>query len=59
MAIPLRSILSLTERQIENSKIELDMKYGRTRKPFVDRWLNRPKSERRQAGRGQLSTDSG
>ena len=46
MGIPLNSILNLTEEQIDNSKIELNMKDGRTREPFIDRWLDRPESER-------------
>ena len=46
MGIPLNSILNLTEERIENSKIELNMNDGKTKEPFIDRWLDRPEDER-------------
>lgn len=46
MKIPLNNILNLTEEQIENSKIELNMNDGTTKEPSIDRWLSRPESER-------------
>ena len=36
MNIPLNSILNLTEERIENSKIELNMKYLREISPAAD-----------------------
>ena len=46
MNIPLNSILNLTDERIENSKIELNMNDGKTKEPFIDRWLDRPEDER-------------
>lgn len=46
MKIPLNRILNLTEDQIKNSKIELNMTDGTTKEPFIDRWLNRSEKER-------------
>ena len=52
MNIPLNSILNLTEEQIKGSKIELNLFDGGTHEAFIDRWLERPESER-AAGRAK------
>lgn len=39
MGIPLNSILNLSEEDIANSKIELNMDAGRGGESFMDRWL--------------------
>lgn len=46
MGIPLNNILNLSEDQIRNSKIELNMLYGKNGQPFIDRWLELPEEER-------------
>lgn len=46
MRIPLNSILNLTDEQVANSKIELNMAAGKRGEPFIDRWLDRPESEK-------------
>lgn len=46
MGIPLNRIFNLTEDQVRNSKIELNMVDGSTREAFIDRWLERPEEER-------------
>lgn len=46
MGIPLNSIFNLTEEQIGNSKIELNMNDGASREPLIDRWLDRPEDEK-------------
>ncbi|MBM6786035.1 hypothetical protein H6A33_07465 [Collinsella tanakaei] len=47
MGIPLNSALNLSEKQIENSKIELNTRTGTTQVPFIDMWLERTEEERR------------
>lgn len=42
MNIPLNSILNLSEDQINNSKIELNMSLGKGGEAFIDRWLDQP-----------------
>ena len=39
MEIKLNSILGLTEEEIANSKIELNMNPGSGGEPFLERWL--------------------
>ena len=49
MAIKLNDILHLTEEQIENSRIELNMTAGRYGEAFISRWLELP-SEAKKSG---------
>ncbi|MDM8289614.1 GIY-YIG nuclease family protein [Slackia piriformis] len=48
MGIPLNSILRLSEEQIKNSKIELNMNAGSRGNAYIDMWLKRPEAEKQQ-----------
>lgn len=47
MGIPLNSILNLTEEQIKNSKIELNITYKEGNASFIDLWTGHSEEERR------------
>lgn len=46
MDIPLNSIFNLTESQIRNSRVELNIKDGATEQPFIDHWLECSEKDR-------------
>lgn len=46
MELLLNNILNLTDKQINNSKIEFNMNIGKGGKPFIDRWLKCSEVER-------------
>ena len=46
MTIALNKIFNLTETEIKNSKIELNMKAGKDGESFLDRWLRRSEIEK-------------
>lgn len=46
MSILLNEVLHLTEEEISNSKIELNMTVGKKGGPFIDQWLNHSESEK-------------
>lgn len=46
MTIALNKIFNLTDTEIKNSKIELNMKAGRDGESFLDRWLRRSETEK-------------
>lgn len=46
MDIKLNAILNLTDEEIENSKIEFNMRDGTGGKPFLDIWMARPEDEK-------------
>lgn len=54
MDIKLNDILHLTQEQINNSKIELNMTAGRYGDAFIDRWLLLPKEDK-ENGTGDCS----
>ena len=55
MGIPLNSILNLSESQVKDSKIELNMLYGKAGQTFIDRWLEYSEDERRAGAPGATS----
>lgn len=46
MDLSLNYVLNLTKEEIENSKIEFNMKAGSGGQPFLDRWLKHSDSEK-------------
>lgn len=52
--ILLNDLLHLTQEQIANSKIELNMQAGRVGEWFIDRWLQLPQTDK-EAGTGNCS----
>ena len=46
MELYLNTILNLTNKEIENSKIEFNMQAGSGGQPFLDRWLKHSEMEK-------------
>lgn len=46
MDLLLNNVLNLTKEEIENSKIEFNMKAGSGGQPFLDRWLKHSEAEK-------------
>lgn len=46
MDLQLNQILNLSQDEIDNSKIELNMQAGRGGQPFLDRWLKHSEEEK-------------